>query len=104
MAKVKKVNDETAEDRFVTKKLYEILGDSEESRSIIATLNSRTTTHGATYRCYDCNGKGKVYNNHGNHLETNSYNTCAVRYDTCPTCDGAGLVDFSTYKEKGWDK
>lgn len=104
MAKVKKVNDETIEDRVVIKDLREILGDDEEARSIRATLNSKMTIKGAEYRCYDCNGKGRVYNDYGRQLETNPYNNCVVRYDTCPTCDGAGLVGFNTHKEKGWDK
>lgn len=103
MAKIKKVTVEDLEEVVVSKDLVRILGDDEESRTIKATLNSKVHASHANYRCYKCNGSGKLYSPTGK-LSHDTNSQTPVRFDECPTCDGTGLVDYHTSKSNGWLK
>lgn len=68
---------------------------------IESKLNLPTNVDARTlnYRCYHCNGSGKVWSEHGDLTHFNG-----VRYNECKTCGGGGNVDFTTSKNFKWLK
>lgn len=101
MSKSKQIVDAFKEVPSTT--LEALLGPNDEAEKEVKIIEGLTKSpFTANYRCYDCQGKGKLYNSHGKHTESHKYNTSSVRYDFCNTCHGKGTVDFITFKAKGF--
>lgn len=90
------------------KTLKEILGTEEASntstvRSILSTESKLGSIYFCSFRCYDCNQSGKKFDSMGSQLMITP-NGHRVRYETCTTCGGTGLLDYDEHKSLGLDR